>query len=97
MGDKEFSSEGLSSQKLNTTVKGLGEMREPKQIAGRQTLSETKYVVVDFRYVSSVSFICRLAYLLKEKIVFKFESYEVHPFSYLWNENVDIYFYETEK
>jgi len=47
----EFSSKGLSSQKLNTTAKALGEMREPKQITGCQTVSETKYMVVDFTYV----------------------------------------------
>jgi hypothetical protein len=47
----EFSSKGLLSQKLNTTAKGLAEMREPKQITGCQTVSETKYMVVDFTYV----------------------------------------------
>jgi len=47
----EFSSKGLSSQKLNATAKGLAEMREPKQITGCQTASETKYVVVEITYV----------------------------------------------
>jgi len=47
----EFSSKGLSSQKLNITAIGLAEMREPKQITGCQTASETKYMVVDFTFV----------------------------------------------